>query len=144
MANSRREKIDIPFAADDDLVAMVAAFEACVWPYPRWTHRAHLGVAVCYLRRYPFEAALDRVRRHIPLYNRTCGDPEGYHETVTVLFVRRVSRYLRDHPEATSTAAVEELPGRATCTGPSGTTARLWSAEAKAGWVEPDLRPLDF
>jgi|EP01137_Pigoraptor_chileana_P022528 hypothetical protein len=140
-------KIDHPFADDVEVADMVARFEACTWPYPRWTHRAHLGVALSYLRQYPFDVALARVRHHIPLYNRTCGDPNGYHDTITVLFLRRVGRYVRDNPGLGSlAAAVEELARECDMRWPFRyySPDLLWSPAARAGWVEPDLRPLDF
>lgn len=147
MTEPRREKIDHPFATDAEVTAMVERFEGCRLPYPQWTHRAHLGVALCYLRDQPYEAALARVRHHIPLYNRTCGDPAGYHDTITVLFLRRVAGYLRDHPECPPLAeAVEELAAECDMRWPLRyySPERLWSPEARAGWVEPDVRPLDF
>jgi hypothetical protein len=146
MATSKREKIDFPFASDAEVVHMVAEFEACKWPYPRWTHRAHLGVALHYLRQYGFTAALERVRHHIPLYNRTCGDPDGYHDTITILFMRRVDKFLRDNPGVNLTAAVEQLAGICDMQWPLRyySSDRLWSAEAKAAWLEPDRQPLDF
>lgn len=147
MPDVPREKIDLPFATGAEVAEMVTRFEGCEWPYPRWTHRAHIGVALCYLRAYPFAVALERARHHIPLYNRTCGDPDGYHDTLTVLFLRRVDRYLRDNPELTSlAAAVEELADECDMRWPLRyySPERLWSADARAGWVEPDRRPLDF
>ena len=145
--NVGREKIDIPFASDTEVADMVALFERCQWPYPRWTHRAHLGVALCYLKMYSFDDALVRIRYHIQHYNHTCGDPNGYHETITVLFLWRVHRYLQDRAGQVSlAAAVEELA--AVCDmqwvlryySPE----RLRSAEARASWVDPDVRNLDF
>jgi hypothetical protein len=147
MPVERREKIDRPFTTDAEVADMVAQFEACIWPYDRWTHRAHLGVALCYVRDQPFDAALARVRQFIPMYNRTCGDPSGYHETITVLFMRRVARYLRDNPECPPLAvAVEELVGICDMQWAIRyySPERLWSAEARSDWVEPDRRPLDF
>jgi hypothetical protein len=147
VAEARREKIDLPFVSDAEVVEMVALFERCEWPYPRWTHRAHLGVALCYLQAYPFDTALARVRHHIPLYNRTCGDPSGYHDTITVLFMRRARRYLQVHAGHVSlAAAVEELAAACDMRWPLRyySPERLWSAEARAGWVGPDRRPLDF
>ena len=142
-----RMKIDVPFASDAEVAEMIAEFEACRWPYPRWTHRAHLGVALGYLRRYPFDEALERVRYHIPLYNRTCGSGDGYHETITILFVRRVATYLRS-PGANSSisVAIEELAVECDLRWLHSyySPARLQSPEAVAGWVEPDVRPLDF
>ena len=143
----RPVKADVPFATDADVETLVTAFEECSLPYPRWTHRAHLAVALVYLIRYRYQLALDRVRIHITLYNRTRGKPDGYHETITVLHMRRVERYLAEQVEPPSLiAALDELTG--VCA--EGWLARhysperLASAEAKAGWVEPDREPLDF
>jgi hypothetical protein len=147
MAKSERQKIDLPFATDADVIEMVALFEQCAWPYCRWTHRAHFGVALVYLQTRPFEDALARIRRHIQLYNRMCGDPAGYHETITVLFLRRVQRYLKDHPGPVSlAAAVDELAMACDMKWPLlyYSSERLWSAQAKAAWEGPDRRLLDF
>jgi len=147
MVETRRKKIDFPFTSDTEVVDMVAAFEACTWSYPRWTHRAHLGVALCYLRDYPFDRALERIQYHIPLYNRTCGDPSGYHNTITVLFMRRVARYLQDNPECLSiVVAIEELNHICDIQWllQYYSPEHLWSIEAKTIWVEPDRQPLDF
>lgn len=147
MPDASRAKIDVPFADDADVRAMVVAFEACRWPYARWTHRAHLGVAACYLRDYPFAEAVARVRRHIPLYNAASGgDPNGYHDTITVLFMRGMHHFLRTHPAVMLTEAVEEMARRCDMTWPLRyySHERLWSPEARAGWVEPDREPLNF
>lgn len=139
-------KVDPPLATDAEVEALVTAFEDATLPYTRWTHRAHLAVAVVYLTRYRFDLALDRVRLHIRLYNGKRGKADGYHETVTAAHMIRVAAYLQsrlDPPAlAEAVAEVSEL-----C--PKGWLARhfapgrLASAEAKAGWVEPDLAPLD-
>lgn len=143
---TRRTKIDIPFDSDGELEEMVAAFEACRWPYPRWTHRAHIGVAAVYLTRHQFDDALTRVRHHINQYNRTCGDPDGYHETLTVLFLRRVAAELRTRGDRSLADVVNDLTAACDMKWPLRhySSERLWSAEAKAGWVEPDREPLDF
>lgn len=144
MATSTRVKIDVPFATDAEVEEMVAAFEECRWPYPRWTHRAHIGVAAVYLSRHPFDEALTRTRHHINLYNRTCGDPDGYHETLTVLFLRRVAAELRHRGERSLAEVVNDLTAMCDMTWPLRhySPELLWSAEAKAGCVEPDREPL--
>lgn len=142
-----RVKIDYPYPTDAAVAEMVAQFEGCTLPYPRWTHRAHLGVALSYLAAHTFAAALARVRHHISLYNRTCGDPSGYHDTITVLFMRRAAQYLRERPGPIALAtAVEELVVACDMRWPLRyySPELLWSAAARAGWVEPDVRPLDF
>lgn len=142
-----RPKIDHPYSTDAEVAETVLQFEACELPYPRWTHRAHLAVALTYLTAHPFDEALVRIRHHIGLYNRTCGDPTGYHETITVLFLRRVAQYLRQTTGPVSlAAAVEELAATCDMRWPLRhySPERLWSAEAKAGWVEPDRESIAF
>jgi len=142
-----RQKLDIPFQSDTEIVEMVEQFEQCQWPYERWTHRAHLGVAATYLQRFPFDLALQRVRHHIQQYNQKCGDPNGYHETVTILFMRKIRSYLQGQtPDTSLTAAVDSLTQE--CNKQwllkYYTAERLWSSEAKRSWLEPDLQMLDF
>ena len=146
MSTARRQKLDFPFASDREVTDMVDAFESCTWPYPRWAHRAHLGVALYYLRQFGFAAALERARYHIPLYNLTCGDPDGYHDTITVLFMRRVDQFLRDNPDVGFAAAIETLATICDMQWPLRyySPERLWSVQARAGWLEPDRLPLDF
>jgi hypothetical protein len=146
MAESRK-KLDIPFGSDTEIAEMVEQFEQCQWPYERWTHRAHLGVAATYLQRFPFEIALECVRHHIQQYNQKCGDPNGYHETVTILFMRKVSGYLKEQiPEASLTVAVDILAKECNMNWllKYYTAEQLWSSEAKRSWLEPDLQVLDF
>lgn len=126
---------------------MVAAFEACTWPHGQWTHRPHIGVAVSHLGKWPFEQALTRLRHQIGLYNRTCGNPAGYHETITVLFLRRIAADLPLQPADQGIAAtVDKLAATYDMRWPLGyySPERLWSPQARREWLEPDLRPLDF
>jgi hypothetical protein len=142
----RRPKIDIPFTSDAEVEEMVEQFERCVWPYERWTHRCHLAVAFSYLDRLPYAEAVERVRHRIDRYNRTCGDPNGYHETITLLFMRRVASYRKGSDRVELASAVEELVRICSMDWPLSyySKDRLWSDEAKREWVEPDLRELDF
>jgi hypothetical protein len=138
-------KPDPPFASDAEVADLVRLFESCELPGTRWTHRAHLAVAASYLRCYPLSGATDRARVHIRRYNESRGNHTGYHETVTVLFLRLVARELRSDPPTLS-AFVNDLAGRFPTDWLLGyySRDRLWSAEARAGFLEPDLRPLDF
>jgi hypothetical protein len=105
-----RKKLDILFTSDTEIADIVEQFEQCRWPYERWAHRAHIGVAVTYLKHFPFEIALECVRHCIQKYNQKCGDPNGYHETVTILFMRKVSGYLKEQiPGTPLTVAVDTL-----------------------------------
>jgi hypothetical protein len=141
-----RIKIDEPFGSVAELDELVRLFESCELPYERWTHRAHLAVAAVYLGRYPFGEATDRARAGIRRYNEARGDPAGYHETITVVYMRRAARELAGVPADGAPALVNDLADRCRMDWLLGYySARvLWSAEARARFVEPDLRPLDF
>jgi hypothetical protein len=139
-------KIEPMLETDATVRALVAAFEACTLPYANWTHRAHLAVATTYLVDGDAAAALAHVRDGIERYNRTCGDPLGYNETVTRLYIRRIDADLRRAPGGSLPERIERL---ASAYPPDWMYAyysreRIWSTEAKRGWLEPDLRPLDF
>jgi hypothetical protein len=73
---------------DDEFLA---AFDTCTLPKSRWTHEAHVRIAWLCLNRMPFAAALAHVRHGIPKYNLSLGNTTGYHDTVTVAFVRIVA-----------------------------------------------------
>ena len=138
-------KPDPPFASDAEIADLVRLFESCELPAGRWTHRAHLAVAASYLRCYPLPEATARARAHIRRYNESRGNVTGYHETITVLFLRLVARELQTDPASLS-EFVNGLPARFPVGWLYGyyTKDRLWSAEARSGFVGPDLRPLDF
>jgi hypothetical protein len=138
-------KPDPPFTSDAEVAELVRLFESCELPGERWTHRAHLAVAASYLRRYPLPEAINRVRTYVRQYNASRGEHAGYHETITVLFMRLIAREAKSNPPDLA-GFVNDLAGRF----PVGrlldyySADRLWSAEARAGFVGPDVRPLDF
>ncbi|MGE3780178.1 MAG: hypothetical protein AB7F89_23515 [Pirellulaceae bacterium] len=140
-------KQDRPLHDDREIAALVEQFENCTWPYERWNHRAHLAVGLFYARTLSYDIALNRLREHIQRYNRTCGDPAGYHETLTVLFLRRIyaCRELvagREPLHASVDVLTRQFP--LAWTYQYYSRERLWSDAARASWLEPDLRPLDF
>jgi len=138
-------KPDPPFTSDAEIAELVRLFESCDLPGERWTHRAHLAVAASYLRRYPLPEATDRARTHIRRYNASRGNHTGYHETITVLFMRLVADGMRANPTGLA-VFVNDLAGRFPVRRLLDyySAERLWSAEARARFVGPDVRPLDF
>jgi ribosomal protein S18 acetylase RimI-like enzyme len=142
-----RKKNDIPFADDSEIATLVEQFEACTWPYERWTHRAHLAIGLSYIRTMSFDQALDRMRRQITLYNQTCGDPNGYNETITILFLKRIkSTCCMPNDLRPLHVLVDELTR---CCSVNWlyeyySKDRIWSPAAKSAWLEPDVKPLDF
>jgi len=138
-------KPDLPFTSDAEVADLVRLFESCELSGQRWTHRAHLAVAATYLRRYPLSEATDRARTHIRRYNESRGNLTGYHETMTVVFMRLVARELETDPPVLSDF-VNGLAARFPISWVLGyySSGRLWSDAARAGFIGPDLRPLDF
>lgn len=124
-------------------------FEACRWPLEQWHHREHIKLAYLYLRRYPWDEALARIRAAIKAHNSAHNVPEGltggYHETMTHAWLRLVDvmlceygpaenadAFYEQHPELSQTKTLRLFYSRE----------RFVSDDAKARFVEPDLAPL--
>jgi hypothetical protein len=118
-------------------------------PRDEWTHEAHLAACTWILLERPDllpERDLpDLIRR----YNESVGGvndaTQGYHETITQAFIRGVRRGL-----ASSSGSLADRVN-ALLLAPEGgrdwplrfySRERLFSAEARLGWIEPDLAPL--
>lgn len=124
-------------------------FESSTWPLEEWHHKQHIKVAYLYLCRYPFDAAMDRIREKIKAYNKAQKIPDapdrGYHETMTQAWMRLVYLTLCEYgPAETADAFYERSPQLSQLK-----TLRLFysrevfmSPRAKVEFVEPDLGPL--
>lgn len=128
---------------------LLARLDACALSREEWTHALHVRAAYLFLRRAGFPDALDALRVAIQRLNRSNAVPEardsGYHETVTVAWLRLVGARLRSGPPDADSeafcAAHPELLDRHLLRR-HYSPARLGSWEAKRGFVEPDLAPL--
>jgi hypothetical protein len=125
------------------------SFENGTLPFAEWHHRAHLKVAYLYLRELAFDEALARARTNIQRYNAATNTPEtlerGYHETMTVAWMRLVEFTLSEYGPAASAdeflAAQEHLANRKALRF-FYSRDRLRSWQAKGDFVEPDITPL--
>jgi hypothetical protein len=134
-----------------DLEDLAARFRACAIPFEEWTHTAHLRVGAWHVERFGAEGALPLLRQGIRKLNAHHGTPNsttrGYHETVTVAYVRLIAELLPSlgaHvPLANRVATLVAGP-----VGQRDILLRFWSrdalmsARARAEWVPPDLAPL--
>jgi hypothetical protein len=126
---------------DDEFLS---AFDACTLPKPLWTHEAHVRLAWICLGRMPYAAARDRVRAGIRKYNESLGNTTGYHDTVTVAFLRIISSKRRsDETFAQFRVANPEVFSKDEPILLSYySKSRLDSAAAREMFVESDLEPL--
>lgn len=139
------------FRTTGEILLLVRGFEDCTLPREEWTHAAHLTVALWHLLEFDWPEAVERVRRGIKRYNAAHGivttPTGGYHETLTVFWLRHVRSFLEaGRNEARSLVALaNELIATADKNLPLEhyTRERLLSPEARAAWVEPDKLRLE-
>ena len=141
----------VKFRTAGEIFSLVRRFDDCTLPREEWTHAAHLTVALWYLLEFDWPQATERVRRGIQRYNAAHGirttPTGGYHETLTLFWLRAVRAFLE--AERNEGRALTSLANELVATADSQlplrhyTRARLFSPEARASWVEPDLKSLD-
>lgn len=120
-------------------------------PRAEWTHEAHLAATTYLLLRRPDLDVDKKLPGIIRGYNESVGgvnsDSEGYHETITRLFVHGVRLFLA---EADRREPLHELVNQLLLS-PVGkrdwplrfySPERLYSAEARRGFIRPDIAPL--
>ncbi len=134
------------YGGDEEVLEVVRRFESCEYAPDDFKHGPHLTVALLYLLEAPYPAALERMRRGLRHFTGRHGLPGVYHETLTVFWMRRVRAFLEgERNEARSLVSLaNELAATADKRLPLEhyTRERLFSPEARAAWVEPDLKPL--
>ena len=141
-----------PYQDLEEIERVVTRFVKRTLPCPEWTHRAHLTVGLWHAREYPPQEALDRVRAGIQRYNLACGventTTRGYHETLTRFYMATIGQYLAALSDCSDWVAVTngliERYGARDMPLHYYSKDRLMSVEARAGWVLPDLRPLEL
>jgi hypothetical protein len=121
-------------------------------PKSAWTHAAHFAAAFWLLaRRHELDASV-HMPGFIRAYNEATGvantDTSGYHETITQASLRAVRDFLAAHAALELHAACNGLLaspfGRPDWLLQYWSRARLFSAEARRAWCEPDLKALPF
>jgi hypothetical protein len=107
-------------------------------------HRQHIHLAYLATRRHGTLAAVTRISdwiQHIAAYQRA---PQKYNATVTAAWTRLVGHHVEAEPEVST---FDDFTARNPALLDKRLLSRhyrsvtLASAAARAGWVEPDLRP---
>lgn len=132
-----------PAQGDD---ALWRAFHDGTLPAAQWTHAAHLRVAWLHLARYELDEAHLRIRVGIIRLNAAHGLVEtaerGYHETLTRVWLVLVRAARRRAASADSTSVPSQPGLERTAPLQYYSRDRLFSVEARARFVSPDLAEL--
>jgi hypothetical protein len=135
---------------DEAIRRLGEGFLACTLPKPEWTHEAHIATT-CWLILERADIIPERdlpglIRRYNESVGGVNSDTDGYHETITQLFIRTLRVCLAGGEGQTLFERVN-----ATLLSPQGrrdwplrfySRELLFSKVARLGWVEPDLRLL--
>ena len=126
--------------------AFVRAFEACQLDPGKFHHADHIRLAWLYVQRNGARAAEARLLEGIPKFAQRAGAPRKFHRTITIAWTRLVTAACR---ESTSCDSFDdwikvhpELLNKHLLSG-HYSAGKLESLEARCGWLDPDLKPLD-
>lgn len=139
-----------PFADDAAVCRVGEGLLARTLPRVDWTHEAHLAACLYLLAERPDIDVDARIAGIIAGYNVSVGgvndDTQGYHDTITRVFVAGVRLFLRDAVPGGLAERVNALlatpMGRRDWPERFYSRERLFSVEARRGFVAPDLAPL--
>ena len=138
------------FTDDASITHLGEGLLARTLPREDWTHEAHLAACLWIVRdRAEIDPESD-MRDIISSYNVAVGgvndETQGYHETITQVYIAGARAHLRDVGSMPLRDAVNALllspRGRRELPLVHYSRERLFSVEARLGFVEPDLRPL--
>ncbi|MCW3836732.1 hypothetical protein ACFQ1E_12360 [Sphingomonas canadensis] len=139
------------FASDADVIRIGEGLLARTLPRADWTHEAHLAACLWLLAERPDIDVDARIAWIIARYNESAGgvndDTQGYHDTITHVYVAGVRHFLRGWRgdaglAARANALLLSPVGRRDW--PLGFYSRdlLFSVAARRGFVPPDRAPL--
>ena len=136
------------FERDAEIRRIGEGLIACNLPKADWTHEAHLAACLWIVRDRPDIEAERDLPLIIPRYNESVGgvnsDTEGYHETITQVYIAAVRAHLAElNPDLSLTESINALlisvRGRRDWPLRSYSPERLFSVEARRSFVPPDL-----
>mgnify|MGYP001156519213 CR=1 FL=1 len=126
--------------------ALRSQFEQGLLPSAEFTHRAHVVVAYAYLAQHGVESATVNMRAGLVSYLAHHGiDPAKFHETLTTAWILAVWHFMQRSAPCQS---ADDLIARSPELLDAGimlthySAARLFSNEARAAYIEPDLQAI--
>jgi hypothetical protein len=141
------------FEDDAAIIAIGEGLLARSLPRADWTHEAHLAACTWLVRNRPDIAIERELPAIISAYNEAVGgvndDTQGYHETVTQVYIAGVKAHLAEvgmvvplH-EALNALLLSHR-GRRDLPLQFYSKERLFSVNARRGFIEPDRASLDL
>jgi len=134
-----------------EIDSFLDAFESCTLPKSEWTHSAHIFTGACFVHTLGEPAAIDHMRRSIRRYNESVGgqntSTSGYHESVTVLWIKLLAAFHRETAPASRAAfaahAVEHFAPQRDIFARFYDFDLVASTDARQRWIPPTLELLD-
>lgn len=138
------------FTSDAGIVRLGEGLLACSLAKEDWTHEAHLAACLYLLTQRPDVNVDAEIAGIISRFNESVGgvndDENGYHDTITRAWLAGVRLFIRAHPEGGLADRVNALlvspMGRRDWPLGFYSRERLFSVEARRGFVEPDRAPM--
>jgi hypothetical protein len=139
------------FKCDAEVEHIGEGLLACTLPRAEWTHEAHLAATTYLLTRRPDIAIDKELPGIIRRYNESAGgvndDTQGYHETITRVFLHGVRLFLAEaDPGEPLHELINELllspMGRRDWPLRFYSAERLFSVDARRRFVPPDVAAL--
>ena len=134
------------FRNEKEILDLVASFESATIARGDWRHAEHLVVGLFYVEKYGLEDGTDKMRTGIlGLLEKGFGvdlsKEMPYHETITVFWMRTAYAFLLMTPGASTVERTNALVAAFDKDFPLRfyTRERLFSEEARAEYVSPDL-----
>jgi hypothetical protein len=135
------------YTTDEEIEDVVKRFEECAYSPEEFVHAKHLTVAACYFVRLGPQAAREKMRAGLRKFITHHGK-NGFHVTITEFWLQLVERSVRqrrDHHRG-AVSIVNEIVERLRDKNliyEYFSRDRINSANAKAAWIEPDIKSLN-
>jgi hypothetical protein len=139
-----------PFNSNDEIAAIAHGLADRTLPKSAWTHAAHFASALWLLHAEVkcFRDMPSMIRAYNEATSVANTDTSGYHETITMASLRAARAFLHEHPTRplfeTCNALLTSPLGESNWLLAYWSRPRLFSVEARRGWLDPDLAAFPY
>ena len=131
---------------------LIYKFENGLLKSSEWHHNEHIAITFWYLENYDELNAIVKIKagllRYNQIYKTPQGDGRGYHETITMFFIKLAQSFIAENSHLRGSSSllaskfIEENPRHLETLKKHYRSETLRSVEARIHWVEPDLVPI--